>query len=90
MERGDKVIVKAYKGEPLVRVVWEENNGGLLLCREEEFKEAEHDKRDAIGSGFPECDVFPYKESWYKELRNTYMSGDTSELFRVWENTGRE
>ena len=52
MKAGQKIRVKAYGGEELVRVVLEEGDSYVVICREEEFIKAKSTGRTPQGVGF--------------------------------------
>jgi hypothetical protein len=59
--RGDFVIARAFKGEPIVRRVWDENDRGVWLTDDKEFDllttgRGGHEPM----LGFPREDVFRF------------------------------
>ena len=57
MEQGTRVIVRAYGGKKLERIVWEDVGAGVLLTTEGEFERAKAEGREPIVVGFPREDV---------------------------------
>jgi hypothetical protein len=56
-ERGKRVLVKAYGGKQLDRIVWEDVGKGLLVTTEREYQQAIRDGTEPILVGFPKDDV---------------------------------
>lgn len=64
--RGDKVIVRAYGDEPLVRVVWDVLPGAVLITNEDQFPLLEAKQPGIAPLGFPSECVFCYDEArWH-------------------------
>lgn len=58
--RGDKVIVRAYGGIPLIRRIWDENDCAVYITNDEQFQLLTDDKVAIEPIGFPREDVFKY------------------------------
>lgn len=60
MKRGDRVLVKAFPDKELQRIVWEEGNTYVVVCRPEIYEEAMKSRvaptLDLV-MGFPKEDV---------------------------------
>lgn len=58
MERGQRVLVRAYPNRELERVVWEEADTYIIVCRPEIYEDIKNDETlpDSI-MGFPKEDV---------------------------------
>lgn len=61
--KGEKVIVRAFGDEPLLRVVWEVLPGVVLITTAEQFEMLKQKQRDTKPLGFPAEDVFYYDEA---------------------------
>jgi hypothetical protein len=57
IKRGERVLIKAYGGKELERIVWEDVGKGLLLTTEREYRQAVQDGTEPISVGFPKDDV---------------------------------
>lgn len=58
MRKGDVVLVYAYPDKQLERIVWEERETYVLVCRQEIYEEAIRTGAEPISSmGFPKEDV---------------------------------
>jgi hypothetical protein len=57
MRRGEKVIVIAFGGRELERIVWEDAGAGILICTEEGYTKAIHSGGEPVCVGFPASDV---------------------------------
>jgi len=78
--RGEKVIVRAFDGEPLVRLIWDVAPKTVYICNEEGYQ------RLLAGEpwmpiGFPRKDVFQYDPAVAERLTMNWR-GDPS----IWEN----
>jgi hypothetical protein len=58
--RGDLVIVRAYKGVPLVRRVWEEVEHGVYITDDTNLKRLLAGEDAIQPIGFPREDVFKF------------------------------
>jgi hypothetical protein len=65
----DTVIVRAYRGEPLARRVWEATPEAVYICTEERFQMLEARMRVWPATGFPREDVFVYDPALLEELQ---------------------
>jgi len=90
MKRGDVVLVRAYRGEPLIRRVVDIDNSGVLVCRQETWQQAElHGYEEFPAAGFPQSDVFTYNLGLYQLLQRAFISGDTTSIERIWDQAQR-
>lgn len=78
--RGDTVIVRAFRGVPLVRRVWETTPQAIYICSEERFQRLWRGEREWPATGFPREDVFQYDVPLFTELEANWQ-GDPS----VWD-----
>ncbi|MEK7280749.1 MAG: hypothetical protein AAB037_00145 [Chloroflexota bacterium] len=62
MNRGDVVRVRAYPDKVLERIVWEEGETYVIVCRPEVYKEAVKSNIPTGFMGFPKEDVMVVKE----------------------------
>lgn len=72
--RGETVIVRAFKGVPLARRVWDIGERVVYITNEEGLTPI----------GFPKEDVFIYDESLYKRLESATRRRDGRNLAGVW------
>ena len=61
--RGDKVIVRALRDEPLVRRVWDVSEKAVFICSEENFRLLATGQLGLWPVGFFREDVFKYDAS---------------------------
>lgn len=72
MKKGDKVIVRAFGDERLVRRVWDINEKHVFICSEENFKLLQDNNRKGFSPvGFSRKDVFKFfpdykKKQWHE------------------------
>ena len=59
MDRGQHVRVKTYGGKYVNRVVWSDQERGILICTEEGFARAQREEYEPVCVGFPREDVKP-------------------------------
>jgi hypothetical protein len=58
MERGQRVVVRAYPDRLLQRVVWAEGKTYVAVCRPEVYQQAQQSgKNPESMMGFPKADV---------------------------------
>lgn len=55
--RGQHVLVKAFGGQQLERIVWEDVGVGLLLTTESQYEKAMTNNIEPIAVGFPKEDL---------------------------------
>lgn len=84
---GDLVIVRAYRGEPLVRRVWEVMTNAVYVCSEERFQRLWRGEREWPATGFPREDVFEYDGALYAVLQARWQT-DSSVWDRAVPYTG--
>jgi hypothetical protein len=84
MKQGDLVIVRAFRHRPLLRVIWEENQAGVLVSRREEHERAMQRGEDANCSAFPKEDVFRYDPELWHRLEAAFNEGDGNQLEKLW------
>jgi hypothetical protein len=59
--RGDRVLIRAYGGKPLVRRVWNANAKGVFAVPEAEYQLLESGAPLGFIVGFPLNDVFEFE-----------------------------
>jgi hypothetical protein len=57
IERGKRVLVRAFGGQQLERVVWEDVGRGLLLTTSAQYEQAIKSNTEPIAVGFPKDDL---------------------------------
>lgn len=62
-KKGDKVIVRDYAGQALIRVLWGVGETCVYLCSEEQYAQLLSGDDSAPAIGFPKFDVFQYNET---------------------------
>lgn len=59
--RGEYVIVRAYRGKPLIRRVWDVGENVVYITNDQQLKLLMKGAGNAVGPiGFPKEDVFKY------------------------------
>jgi hypothetical protein len=83
--RGEKVIVRAFGGEPLVRIVWAVDSGVVYICHDEGYQKLTAGEA-WIPVGFPHEDVFRYDEETLARLLDQWRDNPSiwADL-RVWQ-----
>ncbi|HXZ94736.1 MAG TPA: hypothetical protein VEG28_02355 [Dehalococcoidia bacterium] len=57
IERGKRVLVKAFGGQQLERIVWKDVGKGLLLTTSAQYELAVKSNTEPIAVGFPKDDL---------------------------------
>jgi hypothetical protein len=57
MERGQHVRVKLSGGRYVNRIVWSDQERGILICTEEGFARSKQEEDEPVCVGFPREDV---------------------------------
>ncbi len=73
--RGDLVIVRAFRGMPLVRRVWEEVEHGVYITDDTHLERLLAGEKIIQPIGFPREDVFRYDPELAKEMDSLYQTG---------------
>jgi hypothetical protein len=60
VNRGQRVQVTEFDGNRLIRIVIADKGEVIVICNEQEFRNALRDKREPEGIGFPRKSVRPY------------------------------
>jgi len=83
---GEKVIVRAFGNEPLVRRVWEVTRDKVYICSDESFEriKAEGYQPDCFPIGFPPENVFRYDEDLFDYLTKNYKTPSAWDRLTVW------
>ena len=86
---GELVIIRDFRGRPLVRRVWMSDQRGVYITDDEGFASLKAGKRDHIPVGFPREDVFEYDPELAVRAQDLYASGawDWGRL-RRWRQSG--
>ncbi len=73
--KGDLVIARAYKGEPIILRVWSETDRGVWLTDEAEYQLLINDEGGrASVLGFPREDVFRYDPEFASTIKESWES----------------
>jgi len=59
MDRGQRVEVTEFDGNKLIRRVIRDRGAVVVICNEQEFRDALREKREPDGIGFPRKSVRP-------------------------------
>jgi hypothetical protein len=67
--RGEQVIVRAYGGRPLIRKIWDIQEGAVLIVEDGQFQLLINNDARAVGPiGFPKEDVFQFDPVYAKSM----------------------
>jgi len=78
--RGDKVIVRAFGGEPLIRLIWNVYPDIIDICDEEGYQRLLAGE-SWIPIGFPRKDIFQYDPGVVEELMREWRGNPA-----IWES----
>jgi hypothetical protein len=70
--QGEKVIVRAFKGEPLVRLIWEVFPDAISICDQEGYQKLLAGE-PWMPIGFPRKDVFRYDAAVVEKLMSAWQ-----------------
>ncbi|KXK05384.1 MAG: hypothetical protein UZ03_NOB001000882 [Nitrospira sp. OLB3] len=73
--RGEKIIVRAWGGRPLVRVVWDVCGESVLVTDEQGLESLMAGNDAPMPIGFPFNDVFAYEDSEAGKVLGAYAAG---------------
>ena len=73
--QGDLVIVRAFRGVPLIRRVWEEVEYGVYITDDTCFERLLAGETTCWPVGFPCEDVFHFDPALAKEMDALYQTG---------------
>lgn len=73
--RGDLVIVRAFKGVPLVRRVWEEVEHGVYITDDTHLERLLAGESEIQPIGFPREDVFKFDAEIAAGMDDLYKTG---------------
>lgn len=84
--QGDLVVVRDFRGRPLIRRVWAADARGVYITDDVGFERLKAGQKGHIPVGFPREDVFEYDARLAPRARDLYEEGnwDWSKL-RRWE-----
>lgn len=74
--RGDLVIVRAFRGMPLVRRIWEEVERGVYITNDACLERLLAGEETIQPVGFPREDVFRFDPEMAKEMDALYQAGE--------------
>jgi hypothetical protein len=78
--QGEKVIVRAFKGEPLIRLIWEVYPDAIGICDEAGYQKLLRDE-PWMPIGFPLRDVFRYDAEIIEKLMQNWQLQPS-----IWDN----
>ena len=85
MRAGKIVLVKSFPSEPLSRCVFGEQDDGVMLCLEEEFRLWEQKGIRPLIVKCPKTRVFEYDDELFKKLKEAaYTLEDQALLEALW------
>ncbi len=84
MNAGHKVLVRAYRSEPLERIVCSSNERVVHVCHPDSY--ASYLENDGGAVGFPWEGVFVFDEEAYTALRRAWEDG-VADLDVLWGRT---
>lgn len=73
--RGEIVIVRAFKGRPLVRRIWDSNQEVVFITDDENFRLLSMGEEAPMPVGFHYEDVFEYRPEIAESLEELYEKG---------------
>ena len=79
--RGSLVIARDYRGEPLVRRVWDSGSKLVYLSEESQFQHLSTGKNGLIPVGFPVEDVFGYDPKAVEEIARGSLDWSSLQRF---------
>lgn len=62
--KGDKVIVRTYGDNPLIRRVWDVEGDTVYICSDRNFERLMVNDSSGSYIGFPREDVFVFDQAW--------------------------
>lgn len=87
-----KVILKGYRGRPLIRYARRRDDGIIMIKSERSLNKLlylQKDIEDIDWIGWPEDDVYSYDESTYDQLFNFYQNDNQPNLKKGWSEHTR-
>ena len=67
--RGDRVVVRDFQGNALIRMVWDTYDGVVYVTNEEQFKRLQEGLIALQPIGFPAQDVFKFAPETAKKVK---------------------
>ena len=61
--RGQTIVLRAFRGEPLLRLLWSVSEKAVFIHSQEEFEKRTSGEKSLDPVGFPLEDAFEYDES---------------------------
>jgi hypothetical protein len=77
----EKVIVRAFGGKPLERLVVERRELKVFICHPETYDACQ--RGEAFPVGFPRHDVFLFDERLFSRLKSALRRGDGN-ISNIW------
>ena len=78
--KGETVIVRAFRGRPHIRRVWESTDTTVYVCSEERYQRLLVDEYEWPPTGFPREDVFHFDPNVVDKLMQEWETNPS-----VWE-----
>lgn len=86
--QGDKVIVRAFGNEPLVRVVWENTDSAVCVTTESEYRRSLSGADDITFLGFPLGDVYRFDRKALVDLEKNFKQPSAWARLKTWNENG--
>jgi len=90
MNKGDKVMIKSFLEQPVVRCFWGEHNESVYICREEQYKEWKDGGREPLCTLIRKDLIFRYDPVLFEKMLrfDSLIEACPTELQYLW--TGAE
>ena len=88
-ETPKRVILRAFKGEPIVRYVSERSDGAIMVRNERSYQDYLNNKGLNDWIGWPRNDIYDYDATVFEKLLQHYKEGDEEGLNKEWEKLKR-
>jgi hypothetical protein len=82
--RGESVLVRAFKGVPLARQVWDIGERVVYITDEAGFEKLSSGLAAPSPIGFPKEDVFQYDGRLFRRLESAIRRSDSRNLAGIW------
>ena len=82
--RGENIIVRAFKDEPLARRVWGVGERVIYITDDEGLRRLSSGRSTPPPIGFPKEDVFKFDERLYRRLASAIKRRDRLNLKGIW------
>lgn len=73
--RGEQVIVRAYRDEPLLRCIWDDEDEEIIFITTDEQLGLLKNGKEGLFIGFHKGDIFKYNPKLAVSMEHLYKSG---------------